>query len=63
MTKQVAEELEKNKRKSRNEIAAVHKKNVNCSETYVDIEIDGEGNVLASNSEVNILLPSDDDKK
>ena len=62
MTKQVAEELEKNKRKSKNEIAAVHKKNVTCGETYVDIEKDDEGNVLASNSEVNILLPSDDDK-
>ena len=62
MTKQVAEELEKNKREKKDEIAAVHKKNVTCGETYVDIEIDGEGNVLASNSEVNILLPSDDDK-
>ena len=62
MTKQVAEELEKKKRERKNEIVAVHKKNVTCGETYVNIEIDGEGNVLASNSEVNILLPSDDDK-
>ena len=62
MTKQVAEELEKNKRERKNEIAAVHKKNITCGETYVDIEIDGEGNVLASNSEVNILLQRDDEK-
>ena len=41
---------------------AVHKKNVTCGKTYVDVEIDGEGNVLASNSEVNFLLPSDDNK-
>ena len=62
MTKQVAEELEKNKRERKYEIVAVHKKNVTCGETYVNVEIDGEGNVLTSNSEVNILLPSDDDK-
>ena len=62
MTKQVAEELEKKKRERKNEIVAVHKKNVTCGETYVNVEIDSEGNVLASNSEVNILLPSDDDK-
>ena len=55
MTKQVAEELEKKKTERQNEIAAVHKKNVPCGETYVNVEIDGEGNVLASNSEVNIL--------
>ena len=65
MTKQVAEELEQVKREKRGEIPTVHtssKKNDTCGETYVDIEIDNEGNVLASNSEVNILVPNVDDK-
>ena len=61
MLKQVAKELEKGKKEKRDEIASVHtssKKNVTCGETYVDVEIDNDGNVLASNSEVNILLPN-----
>ena len=65
MTKEVAETLEQGKKKKRDEIATVHsssKKNVTCGETYVDVEIDNEGNVLASNSQVNILLPNVDDK-
>ena len=47
MTKQVAEELEKKKTERKNEIPVVYKKNVTCGETYVNVEIDGDGNVLA----------------
>ena len=45
MTKQVAEELEKKKREKKKKIAPVHQKNVTCSETYVNVEKDREGNV------------------
>ena len=65
MSKQVVEILEQGKKKKRDEIATVHrlsKKNVTCGETYVDVEIDNEGNVLGLNSEVNILLANVDDK-
>ena len=65
MLKQLAKELEKGKKKKRDEIDIVHtssKKNVTCGETYVDVEIDNGGSVLVSNSEVNILLQNVNNK-
>ena len=65
MSKQLAKKLEQGKKEKPDDIATVHtssKKNVTCGETYVDVEIDNDGNVLASNSKVNILLPNVDDK-
>ena len=65
MSKQVAERLEQGKKKKRDEIVTVDtssKKNITCGETYVDVDIDNESNVLASNSQVNILLLNVDDK-
>ena len=59
MSKQLTKELEQGKKEKRDEIATVHtasKKNITCGEIYVDVEIDNKGSVLASNSEVNILL-------
>ena len=66
MSKEVAERLEEGKKEKAHELATVHtssKKNVTCGETYVDVEIDPDGNVLASNSEVNIFVPGSDKKK
>ena len=61
MLKEVVERLEEGKKEKRHELNTVHtssKKNVTCGETYVNVEIDGDGNVLASNREVNIFLLS-----
>ena len=66
MSKEVVERLEEGKKEKRHEPVTVHtssKKNVTCGETYVDVEIDGGGNVLASNREVNIFMPDTDESK
>ena len=66
MSKEVAQKLEEGEKEKRHELATVHtssKKNVTCGETYVDVEIDDEGNVLASNREVNIFMPDTDESK
>ena len=66
MSKEVAQKLEEGEKEKRHELATVHtssKKNVTRGETYVDVEIDGDGNVLASNREVNIFMPDSDESK
>ena len=62
MSEEVAERLEEGKKEKTHEPATVHtssKKDV----IYVDVEIDCDGNVLASNREVNILMPDTDKMK
>ena len=66
MSKEIAERLEEGKKEKRHELVTVHtssKKNVTCGEIYVDVEKDGDGNVLASNTEVNIFMPDTDKRK